>query len=538
MHWPWMLFLIFLATPARAQYRRSGLLNWKFDDITVKTAEGTRRSAGFAQSYAFSMGGPLFTPLLGEGDASVNFSQGKSLTQAVAAENANQKTLGYSFHARLLPLGLRRYMTLNPSFSRTNTQQAALNLVDTSKALTVGLALPRLPSVSASRSLLSRRDAAARPSVNQDTQVQTEQSAYTKGPLRLNVRRDRSRTDDRLSTLSSVRTEQKRADAELDIAEMKGRVERVSLRASYQDQGTESSGAASRQDSKTASVYLATRRFKARPWESFLGYGGDYSWSSVERRDSKRNSLTLTSFAPLSRGRVDNRLTYQRADGLGAQQSASDSATGEWSTRSGKTALRASADGSWSQNPLGGAVLSDGLRQRLTFSPRPFYDFYGEAATSGASPVRRGAGGSRQHSLGSGLGLHPAAGTDLSGNYIFTRSRNFSDGAVNSNHSLTASLQSAPMEGLKTSANYSLTWSRSSAGFSSRGETLSLSADYAPAEGVLLSGTMMRGGRALNAIFNGSYTLGRTQVAVRYERQELYTVNTYSHWSLSLSRFL
>ncbi|PIR14989.1 MAG: hypothetical protein COV48_16880, partial [Elusimicrobia bacterium CG11_big_fil_rev_8_21_14_0_20_64_6] len=390
-----MVLVVLVATPARAQYRRSGLLNWKFDDITVKTAAGTRRASGFAQSYAFSMGGPLGTPLLGEGDASVNFSQGKSLTQAADGADANQKILGYAFRASLLPPGLRRYVTLAPSFSRTKTQQAALNLVDTSKALTVGLALPRLPSVSVSRSFLSRRDAAARPSVDQDTRLQTEESAYTKGPLRLRVRRDRSRTDDRLTTVASSRTEQKRADAELDFAEMKGRLERMSLRTSYQDQGAESSGGASRQDSKTAGVYLATRRFKNRPWDSFLGYGGDYAWNSADRRDSKRHALSLTSFAPLSRGRVDNRLTYQRADGLGERQSVAESATGEWSTRSGKTALRTSVDGAWAHDPLGGAVLTDGLRQRLTLIPRPFYDLYGEAGTSGASPARPGAGGSR-----------------------------------------------------------------------------------------------------------------------------------------------
>ncbi|MEK7383883.1 MAG: hypothetical protein AAB262_11455, partial [Elusimicrobiota bacterium] len=229
---------------------------------------------------------------------------------------------------------------------------------------------------------------------------------------------------------------------------------------------------------------------------------------------------------------------YLRADGLGERQSVSESATGEWGSASGKTALRTSADGSWAHDPLGGAVLSDGLRQRLTLTPRPLYDVYGEAATSGASPVRRGAGGSRQHSLGSGLGLHPWTGTDLAGNYAFTRSRNFSDGAVNLNHSLTASLQSAPLEGLRASASYSLIWSRSNAGDSNRGETINLSADYSPAEGVQLSGNILRGGGALNAIFSGSYTLGRTQLTVRFERQELYTANTFSHWSLSLSRFL
>ena len=54
------LFCVILLTlPARAQYMRSGLLNWTYDDFAVKTTEGTRKAAGFSQSYSYSMDGPL-----------------------------------------------------------------------------------------------------------------------------------------------------------------------------------------------------------------------------------------------------------------------------------------------------------------------------------------------------------------------------------------------------------------------------------------------------------------------------------------------
>lgn len=541
------LVFVLLAVPASAlggQYMRSGLLNWTYDDFNVKTTEGTRKTAGLSQSYSYSVDGPLGSPLVGEGGASLNFTRGKSLSQTVATSDANQKILGYSFHGSLLPPGLRRYVTLAPSFSRTRTEQAwgspsaTRDLFDTNQALTLGLSLPRLPTFSVSNSRLQRRDQSALPSVNQDTHVQTEQSAYVRGPLRLQYRRDRSRTEDKLSELSNTRTESTRADAELNFAELKGRVERASLRASYQGDGYGSTADIIRQNSKTMSAYLATRRFRSKYWESFLGYGGEYSRSSVLRADSMQNMLTLTSFSLLRRGRVDNQLTYLQKNGYGERQGVSDSVTGEWRTPSGKAALRTSADGAWAYEPLGGAALSSGLRQRLTLTPRPLYDVYGEAATAGTRQARRGAGGNRQYSAGGGLGLHPAAGTDLSGNYIVTRSRNSLDGAVSLNRSLTAQAQSSPLETLKLAAAYSLTWNHDGVSGLSRAKMLSLTADYAPAEGFNFSGELTRGVQAGNLILNGSYTVGKTVLAVRYQKQDSYSVNGFANWSLSLSRYL
>ena len=125
-----------------------------------------------------------------------------------------------------------------------------------------------------SNSRLQRKDHSPLSSVNQDTRVRTEVGAYYKGPLRLQFRRERSFTEDKLSSLSNTRTESTRADAELNFPELKGRLAHASLRASYQGEGSQSSGASARQNSKTASVHLATRRFRTRYWESFLGYGG------------------------------------------------------------------------------------------------------------------------------------------------------------------------------------------------------------------------------------------------------------------------
>ena len=70
------LFCVILLTlPVRAQYMRSGLLNWTYDDFAVKTTEGTRKAAGFSQSYSYSVDGPLGSPMVGEGGASLNWAK-------------------------------------------------------------------------------------------------------------------------------------------------------------------------------------------------------------------------------------------------------------------------------------------------------------------------------------------------------------------------------------------------------------------------------------------------------------------------------
>ena len=87
-------------------------------------------------------------------------------------------------------------------------------------------------------------------------------------------------------------------------------------------------------------------------------------------------------------------------------------------------------------------------------------------------------------------------------------------------------------------ATYSLTWSRHSQGPGSRNSVLNTAVEYAPDASLRLGGELVYSRQALNSIFSGSYVVGRTRLVLRFERQELYTVNSYSHLSFSLSRGL
>lgn len=538
-----MLVLSSWAGGAWAQYTRTGLLKWVYDDITVRSYEGRRRASGWSQSYDYSMEGPLASGLIGEGGASVNFSRGKSLAQTVASADADQKMLGYSFHGSLLPPGLRRYVTLAPSLSRARASQAwgeprtSRDLADENRALTLGLSLPKLPSVSISRSRISRRDLSSLPSVEQDTEVRNEQAAYAKGPLRLQYRKDGSRVADRLFPSSSLKTEQTSGEAELNFTELKGRLQRAFLRASYQGQSSDAGGIATRQDFSAASVYLATRQAKRGRWNVHLGYGSDFSRSNTEAGKRLRNNALLVSNAPLRGGQLSNQLGYSRSDGRAQQQSVSESAAAEW-RRSPRAGFRVNADGGWAWDRHAGAALSDSLRQRTTLTPRPSYDLYLEFGTLGASPLAGRPGGSRQHGLGAGLALRPAPLAELSGNYAASRSRSFADGSARVNHSVSAQAQASPLDRLKTTATYSLTWNGGSQGPAGRSSVLNAAVDYAPCESARLGGELVYGRHALNAVLSGSYTIGRTRLMLRFERQELYTINSYSHLSLSLSRYL
>lgn len=530
-----------LASPAGAQYARTGLLRWDYDDVMVDAPQGRRRVSGFSQSYLYTVDGPLATPMIGAGRASVNFSQGKSLAQTVVTSDTEQKILGYSFSASLLPPGLRQYLTLMPSFSRTRTAQAwgepqvGRDLVDESQGLSLGLALPKLPSVSLSRSWLARRDLSSIPVVDHRTQLRTEQVAYAKGPFRTLLRRDTNRTDDRLTPASGVTTQQTAAEAELDFPELKGNLQRAFLRTSHQGQSSRSAAAAGRQDSSAANLYLASRRFKRAAWDTYLGYAGELSRASAQR-NLARNNLFLVSAAPLRGGQVSNQVGYQRADGRARQQSVTDSATGEWRTPSGRASWRANAEGGWASDASAGDSLSDALRGRATLMPRPSYDVYLELGNSGATPLGGLPGGSRQQNLATGLGLRPSPVTTLAANYTLARNRSFAQGSVSVVHGVTAQLQSSPVERLRATGSWSLNWTEGAPG--SRGELLSAAVDYSPWEGLQLLGELARSGRSLNASLSAGYTIGRTRATLRFERRELYTVNSYSHLSFSLSRSL
>ena len=223
----------------------------------------------------------------------------------------------------------------------------------------MGLSIPKLPSVSVSRSRLSRRDLSAAPSVEQETEVSNEQAAYAKGPLRLQYRRDAGRVADRLFPASGLKTEQSAAEAELNFTELKGRVQRASLRASHQGQSSEAGGIAARQDFDAASLYLATRQAKHGRWAT---YG---LWELLEVRGRCGQALAKQrSWSPPRLCAADEwrpaRLRALRTY-RARQQSVSESAGAEW--RRSPKGVQASANGSG----LGGggrSLLSDALRQR------------------------------------------------------------------------------------------------------------------------------------------------------------------------------
>lgn len=534
-----------LASPASALYRGSGLLQWSFDDVTVRAPNGRRHITGWGQRYRYGVEGPLIAPGIGDGQASVSFLQGKSLAQGVAGNESEQKIFGYSFNANLLPPEVRRYLTVAPSFSREKTTQiwgspaVTRDLIDESRGLSLGLALPKLPSFGYSRSRSTRRDASSAPVVDQRNDLESAQVDYVRGPLLARYRRDVNLVVDGLNDRSRARTTLTTGEVEWNVPDANSRILRNAfLRNSYQAQRADFYSSVSRQESYASALSLTSRNLKTRGSESYLGYGGDYSHSMGQPRDITRNSLTLSSSAPLRRGRLDNQLSYQRADGRERRDNAADSATVGWSTPSGRASLRLDGSGAWSWDPISGPSVADTLRQRLTYAPRPVCDAYVETATNGATPLGGHDGGSRQNTAGTGLALHAAPYADLSSNYSVSRTRNLPLGLVTVTHSVSAAAQAAPLETLKFNASYSLNWSRSNNGASLRGSMLNLTMLYFPLEGLQFSGEVSSTGRAVNSALQGDYAIGKTRLSVRLEKVELYTVNAYTRVNVTLSRSL
>lgn len=539
----WMLPLV-LASPAKAEYRGSGLLQWSFDDLQVRAPSGSRHSTAFNQSYRYAVDGPLGTPMIGEGRAGVTMTQGKSLSQSVVGQDAEQKVLGYSFNASLLPPGLRRYVTLAPSFGRTLTSQVwgapavKRDLIEDSRGVALGLAVPKLPSFSLTRSRTSRADASAAPVVNQVTELGTEQAAYVKGPIRTEYRHDTTVTSDRLNPAADARTGLTAANFEVNMPDRPaGTVKSIFWRESYQAQRTDYRLAIVRQESYVSNLYLTTRHAATRFLDSYLGYSGGHSRSMGQAKDAVDNSLTLFASGRLARGRVDNQLGYRRADGRSRRDSVSESSVAEWSTASGRYSFRLDGGGGWSWAPEAGAALDDSLRHRLTWNPHASYSHYAEIGLNGSTPLDQHPGGSRQHLAGTGASLHVPY-TDLSSNYTVSRSRSLSLGLVTVNQSLTAGAQSSPIEGLTMGLTYSLNWNRASTGASSRNSMLNLKAGCAASERLQITGELSATGRMMNAALGADYTIGKTRASLRYERVELYTVNSYSRLNVTLARQL
>lgn len=534
-----------LAVPARAQWRRSGLLRWTYEDVTVEAPEGRRRDAALNQEYAYTLGGPLGTRMIGEGQGSVSFSQGKSLAQAVAASDPGQKALGYSFNGELLPPGLRRYLTLAPNLARSRVTQAwgqpreMRTLHDASEGVSVGLALPKLPSVSVLRQRSRRWDGGGAQVVDQRTGVEQENVGYSRGPVRLRYRHDATRTSDRLARGTDSRQDQSLAEGDFDLNAMKrGPLERVFLRGAFQESRSRAAGGDSRLESLTGSFYAATKSLKRSLWTSYFGVSHDYARGERDQPDLFKNVLSATSWRSLSRGRLDSQLRYGRGVGRVASESLAEGASLEWRSPSGRRIWRSSLDGSWMWDEEAGAALSDGVRQRLTYSPGAARSVYAEVSTTGMSTLRPGAGGSRQHGATAGTEVRFVDGVTGRLNYSGLRSRAFADGAVDTSHNAQARLEAALGSDFQTSAGYNLSLGARSDGTRTRSDLASWSLEWRPSPGWRVGSELLHNGRELSEDLSLSYAIGQTRFEAGYRLQELYTTSRYSAIRLSLSRSL
>jgi hypothetical protein len=534
-----------LAVPAHAQWRRSGVLRWSYEDVTVDAQEGRRRDASFNQEYAYTVGGPLATQMIGEGQGSVNFAQGKSLSQAVASGEPAQKTLGYSFSGSLLPPGLRRYVTLSPSIARTRVTQAwgqpreRRTIQDGTEGLSVGLAIPRLPSVNVARQRTRRWDGGLAPVVDQRTLLGQESVGYSLGPLRLRYRHDATQTQDRLASAGDNRQDQVLGEADLDLNGLrKGPLDRVFLRGSYLDARSRSAGGDFLAASRTGSFYAATKSIRRDKWSSFFGLSHDFARGEHGEPHSFRNSLSATTFRDLARGRLDSQLRYGRGFGRSATESLAEAASLEWRSASGRRIWRSSVDGSWGWDEEAGGTLSDGARQRATYAPSAANSVYAELSTSGQSAMRPGGGGSRRQGMGAGAEAKPLDGLTGRLNYAAMRTRSFLDGSVDLSHNVQAQAELLWGSSLQSSAGYNLSLGSRSDGTRSRDGLASWSLEWKPWGGWSLSSAFLHNGKAFSEDLLATFLIGQTRVEAGYRIQEFYTPGRFTAVRVALSRFL
>ncbi|MDA8244851.1 MAG: hypothetical protein M0025_12135 [Elusimicrobia bacterium] len=543
----WLLKAAVPAARAQSPYAASGRLGWSYDDVMVRTPEGSRRIAIAGQKYNLNLRGPFGLPGIGEGFATLDYSEGRNLSQVVAGGGAAQKLVGYSIGGSFLPPEAREFVSLGGTFARNSDRTAwgagpPRNLTDTSYDGNIGLTLPGLPSLQLSCQNLQRRDSAEGAPASQDIITWRERASYAKGPLRWNYFRTRQDTRALGPGVRSSGNDDLSTDLSLDYPALRVRgLRSLALRASFTRQAFDSAGNRRTQQSIGESGYLTTALSRSGRFESYLGYGESFSRIAGEKSLRSSHNLSLVSQSVSSRWNVNNQAKYSAASGPGVSGQSLDENFNAESPRFGKYFvyyLQSAGSVRWGGS--GGGTAGESALQKLSFYPRPELDVYCQQSYSG-SGARLGR--AREDSLGWAAGVNWRPGSLLETAADYSRQR----GRGLLTDQLTLSYKAFPLDSMTIGCGYSLQRTRTYRPLPMESVYGTFKADlgYRPAEGLSLDASLLRQrfagenpGRpgAMDYSLSALYQLGAVEMSVKYENRAISTVNEYSRLAAEFSR--
>ena len=528
-----------LGAPAAAQFRRSGMLSWRFDDMVVNSGAGRVSDAQWAQDYGLDVDGPAGSAAVGTLHGGFAFSDGASLSQAVTTGIPHRKSLSLSASGDLFSPWVRRYVRFSPNVSTNdlrldgtaNGAPYSSRLTNTGWGFTTGLSLPRLPAVGWSLQANTLNNPSDLNPVQQRSTTESKTLSYNVGHVVLNASQQTVRSEDLLGVVAPLVDDYRTASLEANYYEPKRlNLQYFFYRADFSDNR---SNGASTQRQATGNLGLVTRKFRTGLWDSSLTFGESVS------RDFLRDARTwvqnggLNSTRAVRSGTVDNAFLATQSPSAGTWN-ASDSLSVSRVHARGLVATTFGGSGGLSGG-AGQTLAADGLNGRVSLFPGLSRNYFAEARlTETRDP--RGLAGSRIARWGLGASSRSETLT-TSARFDSTRSRFDSSGLESVSNQLALDASDRPNRKLYLTAGYGLgiVTSGSSKAVSNN---LHASADYEPGSGFSFSasGTWIGTGGTVSA--SGSYTIGKTSLKLSYEYRGVATPSTYTHWSAVLTRAL
>ncbi|HAZ09403.1 MAG TPA: hypothetical protein DCZ01_13015 [Elusimicrobia bacterium] len=537
------LLLTLAAGPARA-LEHTGTLRWRFDDITVKDPSGSRRRSSWFQGYNLDLDGTLLHRAVGAFKTGGAYSQGADINQAVNVSAPEQRVIDYKASAQIFSPFVRRYVRFDPNYSVQHLRLAGSDyaathtLTNTGWGFSSGLSLPKLPALNISRQYNMVQDPNGANPTDQRLNLQREDLAYGLGGLLLRLGHERRKTQDRNNPLPVPEDDTQSGSLEYNYYGLKRLgLRSVSMRADYLRQA---SGGTLGQKSLSSLFSLSSREFQTGAWTHSASYSNDTQRDLLAESSILSHNAQFNSNRPVERGSFTHGLAGNLTTGRGGTSRGVSSAPGlNLNFSNGRVTTNTNAVAGWSRSGAGASFFNDSLEGRLALNPHPSLNLFTEARTSGSEPLDIGGiGGQRTNRYGLG-GTRRLVNGETSLRYDRTEQRDLSRGSSSVNDQVNILGSASLIERLNTTAGFNFSATRTDKGGRYDSKNFRLGADYSFLWGLQVSVDASFAERdQYTSNFNASYSLGKTQLALKFQRREMPTHSSFSYLSISLTRLL
>lgn len=541
---PLLLFSLSLFTVSASALEHSGALRWRFDDITVRDPSGARRRSSWFQGYNLDLNGTLLHPAVGSFRAGGGFSQGADINQAVNINSPEQRIIDHKASAQLFSSHIRQYLRFDPNYSLQRMKIFGSHtlpehtITNTGWGFSSGLSIPKLPAVSVSRQYNAVEDPDGPTPMDQRLNLEREDFSYQLGGVRLGFDHEKRSTEDRRTGLPVRVEDNQRGSIEYNKYDVKKLgLQSLSLRSDYLRFMT---GGATTQKSVTGLVSLRSLDLRAGDWTHNLNYWNDSQRDLLAKSAVVAHNLQFNSNRPVKRGSFTNNLSGNQANGRGGTSRGFSAAPGlSLNFIDGRLGTVTNALAGWNRNASGSSYLNDSLEARLTLNPRPTTNLFIEGRTNGTQPLRKGdEGGLRTNRYGLGGGRRFGYG-ETNIRYDRTEQRQFTQGTKSTNDQVNLLASASPLERLNTTAGFSFSATKTNPGAEYTSRNFRVGLDYYLLWGLQLSADTSYADQSQHiSNFAAVYSLGKTQLNLKFQHQQMPAPSSFSYLSISLTRLL